>query len=61
VKALAKAVRDVFGDRVQIQRCQLHKTRNVLEHLPESMQAVVRSCLRKAYQEADAANALKAL
>jgi hypothetical protein len=52
VKALAKAVRDVFGDRVQIQRCQLHKTRNV---------AVVRSCLRKAYQEADAANALKAL
>lgn len=60
-KALAKAVRDVFGDRVQIQRCQVHKTRNVLDHLPESMQAIVRSRLRKAYQEADAAKALKAL
>ncbi len=60
-KALAKAVREVFGDRVHIQRCQIHKTRNVLDHLPESMQATVRSRLRKAYQEADAAKALKAL
>ncbi|NMP25248.1 transposase, partial [Sulfobacillus harzensis] len=51
-KALAKAVREVFGDRVHIQRCQIHKTRNVLDHLPESMQATVRSRLRKAYQEA---------
>jgi transposase-like protein len=60
-KALAKAVREVWGDRVHIQRCQVHKTRNVLDHLPESMQATVRSRLRKAYQEADAAKALKAL
>jgi transposase-like protein len=60
-KALAKAVRDVFGDHVRIQRCQVHKTRNILDHLPESMQATVRSRLRKAYQEADATKALKAL
>ncbi len=60
-KALAKAVREVFGDRVHIQRCQIHKTRNVLDHLPESMQATVRSRLRKAYQEADATKAFKAL
>ncbi len=60
-KALAKAVREVFGDRAHIQRCQVHKTRNVLDHLPASMQATVRSRLRKAYQEADATKALKAL
>src|SRR6185503_6307222 len=34
-KALAKALRDVFGKRVLIQRCQVHKKKNVLEHLPE--------------------------
>jgi putative transposase len=60
-KALAKAVCEVFGDRVHIQRCQVHKTRNVLDHLPESMQTTVQSRLRKAYQEVDAATALKAL
>ncbi len=60
-KALAKAGRSVLGDRVQIKRCQVHKTRNALDHLPESTQATVRSRLRKAYQEADAAKAFKAL
>ena len=34
-KALAKAVRNTFGNRAHIQRCQIHKKRNVLEHLPE--------------------------
>lgn len=51
----------MFGDRVQIQRCQVHKTRNMLDHRPESMQAPVRSRLRKAYQEADATKASNAL
>ncbi len=58
---MVKALRNVFGDRLQIQRCQVHKTRNILDHLPESMQVTVRSRLRKAYQEADATKALKAL
>ena len=39
-KALAKAVRDVFGRRALIQRCQVHKTRNVLDQLPEDMRRV---------------------
>ena len=60
-KALAKAVREVLGDRIHIQRCQVHKTRNVLDHLPQSMQATVRSRLRNAYQAADAPTAFKAL
>jgi transposase-like protein len=33
-KALATAVRQVFGDLALIQRCTLHKRRNVADHLP---------------------------
>ena len=49
-KALAKAVRTVFGPRVRIQRCQAHKTRNVTEQLPESMRTSVRQAMRQAYR-----------
>jgi putative transposase len=34
-KALRKAIRQVFGDDVPVQRCVRHKERNVLELLPE--------------------------
>lgn len=34
-KALSKAVRDIFGKEVTIQRCQIHKKRNVESHLPD--------------------------
>ena len=34
-KALRKAIRSVFGERV-VQRCIWHKERNVMDHLPES-------------------------
>lgn len=53
-KALRKAVRSMFGDRAHVQRCQVHKMRNVLEHLPESMQASVRAAMRQAYRGRDA-------
>jgi putative transposase len=33
-KALYRGVREVFGERALIQRCRVHKLRNVLEHLP---------------------------
>src|SRR5205807_1258365 len=33
-KALAKAIRKTFGRRTPIQRCQIHKARNILERLP---------------------------
>ena len=36
-KALAKAVRTKFGPSALIQRCQVHKKRNVEDHLPEEM------------------------
>jgi transposase-like protein len=38
-KALAKAVGEVFGVHAVVQRCRVHKTRNVLDHLPKPMQA----------------------
>lgn len=49
-KALAKAVRVVFGDRVRVQRCQAHKARNVIEQLPQSMRTSVRQAMRQAYR-----------
>lgn len=60
-KALAKSVRDVFGARGLVQRCQAHKTRNVLDQLPEEMRASVRQAMREAYGCADAVRAKKLL
>jgi transposase-like protein len=53
-KALAKAVRNVFGERAIIQRCQAHKARNVLDQLPDEMKPSVRQALRDAYAANDA-------
>jgi hypothetical protein len=47
-KALAAAVREVF-DRPVIQRCQLHKVRNVQDQLPQKMRPVVASRMKAAY------------
>lgn len=52
-KALAKAVRSVFGDRAIVQRCQAHKTRNVVDQLPDDMKPSVRQALREAYAASD--------
>jgi transposase-like protein len=52
-KALDKAATDTFGNNALIQRCQVHKKRNVLSHLPESEQANVGLALSKAYLEFD--------
>lgn len=49
-KALRKAVRDVFGKRAVIQRCQEHKIRNVTEHLPKDMKDTVRRSMLDAYR-----------
>jgi len=59
-KALRMAVEKVFGARAEMQRCQLHKRRNVKDHLPESCRADYDRQLRNAYaltgyQEAQAA------
>jgi len=57
-KALKKAVKDTFGKKAQIQRCQVHKKRNVLSHLPLSEQANVGLAITRAYMEFDYDKAL---
>ena len=56
-KALRRAVREVFGKRALVQRCQLHKKRNVLDQLPERMRASVSAALSQAYASRDKAGA----
>src|SRR5207302_9664614 len=53
-KGLRKALGDVFGDAAVIQRCQLHKGRNLDALVPKARQAYVRAALRRAYQAASA-------
>jgi putative transposase len=60
-KALAKAVRDVFGKRALIQRCQVHKKRNVLERLPERQRAATGATIATAYHCRDPKRALDML
>lgn len=60
-KALAKAVRDVFGETAVIARCRLHKERNVMDHLPETERPWVRRKLRAAWANPNANEAEVAL
>jgi len=60
-KALACAVRDVFGRRALLQRCQVHKTRNVLDHLPQSKRTSVGQALKQAYRCKDKKRAKRLL
>jgi putative transposase len=53
-KALRKAIVQTFGERALIQRCQEHKRRNVIEHLPRDMHAGVNRALREAWKAGDA-------
>jgi putative transposase len=52
-KALAAGVREVFGDKALVQRCTLHKRRNVADHLPEKEKAWVDAKLVRAFGHAD--------
>jgi len=53
-KALSKVIRRTFGTHTPIQRCQIHKARNVTERLPKSLHASVRRALRQAWELDDA-------
>lgn len=48
-KGLRKAIRTTFGDWAVIQRCQIHKLRNVAEHLPEHRRTWVKAAMRRAW------------
>jgi len=53
-KALAKAIREVFGEHALIHRCHRHKERNVTDLLPEADRDRVRGRLRAAWALTDA-------
>jgi putative transposase len=60
-KALRKAVRDVFGTDMPVQRCVRHKERNVIDHVPEHARETVRRRLRAAWALDDHDTALDRL
>jgi len=53
-KALRRAIVQTFGAAALIQRCQEHKRRNVLEHLPDELHASVTRVLRDAWDSTNA-------
>ena len=53
-KALRSGIRKIFGDLGVVQRCQVHKQRNILGHLPDGMQESVKAILREAWSLHDA-------
>jgi transposase-like protein len=50
-RGLRKAVGEVFGECVEIQRCQWHKRKNVVSYLPKADQKKWRGKLQRAYEE----------
>lgn len=59
--ALQKATRAVFGEAALIQRCQVHKLRNILDHLPERQRPWVQAIVHRAYQATDVKTATRLL
>ena len=53
-KALRSAIQKIFGGRGVVQRCPIHKQRNILGHLPEGMHENVKVILREAWNLSDA-------
>jgi putative transposase len=60
-KGLRAAVREVYGERVAVQRCQWHKRENVVSYLPKAVQPTWRRKLQAAYAHPAYADAKRAL
>jgi putative transposase len=58
-KALAAGVARVFGDTAVVQRCTLHKRRNVTDHLPKDQRGWVDQRLARAFNHGDPAKGLR--
>ena len=52
-KALSKSIKSVFGDHAYIQRCRVHKKRNVLHYLSKENQAIFGKAIDEAYTLTD--------
>jgi len=60
-KALSRAVRDTFGRFALIQRCQVHKGRNIIERLDPSLHPGAKKVLRQAWDSVSAEQAERVL
>ena len=60
-KALTKAIRRSFGADIPIQRCQVHKARNITDRIDPKLHAAVRRSLRQAWELDDAEKAERLL
>jgi putative transposase len=60
-KALRSAVDHTFGRAACVQRCQVHKTRNILDYLPDGQRPGAHAILRRAYAHSDPAKARRLL
>ena len=60
-KALSRAVRGTLGRLALIQRCQVHKGRNIIERLDPSLHAGVKKVLRQAWDSPTAEQAERVL
>ncbi len=60
-KGLASALKEVFGNRVLIQRCRAHKLRNVLEKVPERDRESLKAEIQRAWSVTDAKQAKRML
>ena len=59
-KALAAGIKKVFGETAKVQRCVLHKRRNLDGHLPKELAAVIDKRLALIFAQPDAAKGLAA-
>jgi len=60
-KALRSAVERFFGKRTKVQRCQIHKRRNVIDHLPGQYHAEYERKIKAAYAMNNYTDARRAL
>ena len=60
-KGMIKAVKEVLGSFVFMQRCQWHKRENVVSHLNKYQQKIFKRKLREAFSNPDYKEALKML
>jgi len=48
-KALRKALKDIFGNDLLVQRCQVHKKKNVADYLPKEKRETITRAMSEAY------------
>ncbi len=60
-KAIRAAIYSYAGEAAFLQRCQVHKIRNVCEHLPPQQRPAMKFRMRAAYGKDEAADARQAL